>query len=445
MPASALVAILSEHVTKASGAAITSRQAQLSPGGSLTMRMASGSSLQLSSVAGGTGDAPLLIVNPGAFSSNASVSLPDTDCLVGPLSTAAVVHGIDSVLLSPFATAMTLPGPFLTARADTTTATPSAVPISLFYPLTAAAQPPIVFAHGMRAPVAVYAATLTRLASHGFVVAAVRDGLNIVCPGPSCSYANVSVYWADVAETAGWLYAAASNASVSTLLAGRVDGSRGVGLFGHSLGGLAVLQVAARASASIPISAVLALSPSASDPCSGIAGLAPCGSADAVRALVNGSALSVLLGSRDTTVDPAGGEAAWAAPRAGGGSSLLSVLARGTHCFTELPSNALLSQCGWSMPEMDTPPPAGCAELPLPPAAAAAACRVLQPTVAGMAGQLPRLNLPQAAQLLATRRHAVAFFKGALGGDARAKAMLQGDAPQPLFTDAMMRAVALKS
>jgi hypothetical protein len=457
MPAASLAAIVNEHVAYAAGAAVTTHQVDTASRHSVTLRMASGSVLLFSRGSARDDGTWQYLVNPGPFSSNASVVDPNVDCIVteSRLHTAMVVHGIDTVLMSPAATALALPGPLETARVDVFA--PGGLPVTLVYPLTASALPPIVFAHGMRAPVAAYAATLARLASHGFVIAAVRSGLDIACdasPPASCTYSSLSAYIDSVVAVARWMISSSYNSTLSSAeLAGRVDPSAGIGLLGHSMGGAAVLQAALRLAAAAPgrpglrVAAVLALAPPNKDLCgysgySGPSGVS-CTPGDAGAAADAATSVSVLVGSRDAIVPSVtGGEAIWAAlhRQAGSGFSLLSVLERGTHCFTELPTNALHSQCGMlNVPATEPPPGERCTDVP---GFSEGRCLLARSVPSGPA--LPRFNLAQANQLQAMRRHAVLFFRARLAGDAQADAILSGGAAQPLFTDAWMRTVALK-
>ncbi len=377
---------------------------------------------------------PVYVVNPGT--SDADIVAPNLDCRwsLGPLHSAAVVHAIDSVLLSPPAAAFARAGACEVARVSVTVPRPppaAALDVLLYYPISAARHPPVVFAHGMLAPVAVYAHTLEYVASHGFVVAAIRSGLGIRCP--ACGYQELDRFVQDVADTAAWLHAAGSpGANTPAVLTGRVHGTSGVGLFLHSLGGGAVFAAAARLR--VRVGAIVALAPANGDYCTFPGGPGRgCAAEDNARALRAGTAISILCGERDAAIplyDNA--RAVFAACKA---PAMLSVLRRGTHCFTELPGSLGGSQCGAPVWAVDGPTGGWAVNLN--------ASRVTRDTAYVASERGPQASLSQATQLAAARRHAAAFFSAHLARREDARSLVW-DGREWLFTDALMRLVAAK-
>lgn len=469
LSAAALSDIAKEHFTAASGAAITSAQA---PGGSggrsgngLSLWMASGSILVLGSEMREDPNAPdgapkrVLVVNPGAVGSNATVTSANNDCLgggpTGALRGAAVVHVIDKVLLSPLATSLTKPGPYQiqreTVTVKRTSGAPGSFPVELLHPVSSANRwPAIVFSHGMRAPVAVYRQTLEDLASRGFVIASLRDKLEINCPSDAvhCNYTLMASYVNDVTDTVSWLYDStdASKPSPDPLLIGRVDAGPGIGLMGHSLGGGISIHAAAKAieERRLPVSSVFVMAPANGNICALPGGPpnASCPTSFLASRLDRGKVqLSILAGYRDN-VHAVSENAAAIFGSSTAQRSLISVLARGTHCMSEVPLNVLDGQCGgggaWTV---DPAPPPGCLEAVGGNASISIdACLVLQ---AGEGPQAPpRPPLPQQVQLTAARRSAALFFEATLGGAEGAARLLWGVDRQPLFTDVLMREVA---
>ena len=465
LPASALADIAREHLTAASGAAITTGQTAAG-GAGLSLSMASGSILVLGSEmrpdpsAADGAPTRVLVVNPGASGSNATVTSANNDCLgggpTGALRGASVVHVIDKVLQSPLSTSLTKPGPYQ-VQSEQTKVSRSAgrgggsFPVELLHPVSSAQPwPAIVFSHGMRAPVAVYRQTLIELVGRGYIVASLRGNLDIDCPTRSCNYSQLNSYVDDVADTVAWLFESANAmrpaSAVDPLLIGRVDPKPGIGLMGHSLGGGISIHAAARAieQRRLPVTAVFALAPANGNICllPGAPANGSCPTSAIAARLDAGSVqLSILAGYRDS-VEPvaANAEAIFASSTAK--RSLLSVLARGTHCFSEVPSDIMDGQCGGRSPwSVDPAPAAGCADATAGNASVSLdACLVLQ---AGEGPQAPsRPPLPQQVQLLAARRSASLFFSAVMGGSEGAARLLWGVDRQPLFTDVLMREVA---
>ncbi len=295
--------------------------------------------------------------------------------------------------------------------------------------------PGVVFAHGQRGPVAVYSATLSHLASHGFFVVAPRGSVDFTCP--ACTYAQLEGYIADVVDAATWL---AGNA--------RCDATRGVGLFGHSLGGGVSIIAAARmraAASGARVAGVLALAPATGDVCAFEGG--PAHGGDDIACVPHAAAaalghipLLVLAGERDRAC-PVEANArrifvAASAPAA------LRVLRRGTHCFTEMPGNLFGSECGVA------PASADGVNVSNASAWGAAALRATRVVLAPEEGSSWDVVVSmQAAQLAVARRSAAAFFAAHAAGrqDANALTWAAGTRASPwLFADALARLTAVK-
>lgn len=458
--AAVLAQIVQNHVTAASGAPVTTRSVDVA-WGTLGLRTAAPEHptltltrqqrtrqevrYQPSPVIGDPPvatfvDVPYLVyvVNPGV--SDADITAPNQSCRWerGPIHSAAVVHVIDSVLLTPSAAALARAGSFQVGRASVSVprlSPAAALELQLYYPVSPARHPPLVFAHGMLAPVAVYSNTLAYLASHGFVVAAVRSGLGIVCPG--CTFVEVDSFVQDVADAAAWLHAAGSpggGVATPTVLLGRVDSSWGVGLMGHSMGGGAIFAAAKRGRAGVRISALLALAPSNGDFCGFEGGPErPCPAAASVASLPPGIAISVVAGDRDGNIPiQSNALSIFAAAHS---PALLSVLRRGTHCFTEYPGNLGASQCGVQPYGGDTPSSGWEVNLN--------ATKVTRDITVRSERAWQTTAVGQEVQLIAARRHAAAFFSAQLKGGPEARGLVwQGR--EWLFTDGLMSLLAAK-
>jgi hypothetical protein len=260
-----------------------------------------------------------------------------------------------------------------------------------------------------------YENTLDLLSSHGFVVAAIRSGLDFA-PNLRDAISRAALYLKDVADALAWL---SSNASRSS----SVDPRGGVGLFAHAMP-CGALPAAARAG----VAAVLSVSPSL---CLGA------DDAAAAAADLNSTQLMFLSGSREDDALVTSRLLLSSSPS----GSLLAVLKRGSGCSTELPTNAFNSGCGLALPAV---------EQPIAACEASASCPVLRDSAQaareGAVAGLPRARLSQDAQLAVLRRLAALFFEATLQDDADAHRMLfSKDLSERdlLFADAMLSELAI--